>query len=91
MDPSRGRVDYHIGEEIFVNRIAVSADGRELYVIDSPETDPHVRPHLLRLDAWTGRILSQRELTAGSWNLTLSSAPGGFLPTGHVEARKHTQ
>jgi hypothetical protein len=87
IDPTTGSVDYRIAEWAHVNRMKVTPGGTELYVLDSSGPGQPAEMHLLRLDAWTGRILASRELPAGTWNLALAQIPSSLIPSGYVRAR----
>jgi hypothetical protein len=80
IEPSSGRVEYRIAEHVFVNRMAAAAGGRELYVLDSFGPNEREGVRLLRLDAWTGRILASRESQPGVWNLALAKIPAALIP-----------
>jgi sugar lactone lactonase YvrE len=84
VDPSTGGVE-EIGEEVYVNRMAVARDGREVYVLDSFGPDEQ-RVRLLRLDARTGRVLASRESQPGVWNLALANIPEALIPHGRAHA-----
>lgn len=86
VDPSSGSVRDYIGEEIYVNRMIASPDGRALYVLDSFGPDEKDGARLLRLDASNGRILASRESQPGVWNLALAQIPEQLIPHGRVPA-----
>jgi len=81
-----GRAQYHIGGEVYANRMAPSADGRTLYVLDSFGPDEKEGTRLLRLDVRTGRVLASRESHPGVWNLALARIPDNLIPHGRVQA-----
>ena len=79
IDRSSGRMQYRLGEGFHINRMAVSDDGNQLYVIDSPApNDPHAI-RLFRMDAWTGRIMGEHDLHLGSYSLALAHVPAGLV------------
>jgi hypothetical protein len=79
IDPASGRVDA-IARSVHVNRLAVSRDSGDLYVIESGPA------RLLRLDARTGRTLAAATLDAGDWSLALATIPRPLVPRGYVRA-----
>ena len=83
--PSSGRVDL-IAPSVQVNRMVVSPDGRDLYVIHSSAPGPQRNVSLLRFDTRTSRILSHFILEPGDWNLALARIPPGLIPRGEVRA-----
>jgi DNA-binding beta-propeller fold protein YncE len=83
--PSTGRVN-HILPSVRVNRMAVSPDGRDLYVIDSGGPNPPSNRRLLHIDTRTGGILHDTALERGHWNLALARIPPTLIPRGNVRA-----
>jgi len=83
--PSNGRVAY-IAPSVRVNRMAASADGRELYVLESVGPSSPSNPRLLHIDARTGRILHNAALESGDWNLALARIPPALIPRRNVHA-----
>ena len=85
IDASSGGVADYINEAVYVNRMAVAPDGRELYVMDSSGPDEEgIR--LLRIDSNTGRVLASRESQPGVWNLALANIPAALIPRGRARA-----
>jgi hypothetical protein len=85
IQPSTGRVS-HIAPSVRVNRMVVSPDGRDLYVIHSAGPSPLSSPGLLRIDARTGRTETIARLESGDWNLALAHIPRAFISRGNVHA-----
>jgi DNA-binding beta-propeller fold protein YncE len=83
--PSTGRVS-HIASAVRVNRMVVSPDGRDLYVIDSGGPSPPGKLRLLHIDSRTGGILHETALGSGPWNLTLARIPPALIPREYVRA-----
>jgi hypothetical protein len=84
IQPSSGRVD-HIVPMVRVNRMAVSPDGRNLYVIHS--SDPkRVDTQLLRIDIGTSRVLQNVPLEGVDWNLALAHIPAALIPRTFVRS-----
>jgi DNA-binding beta-propeller fold protein YncE len=85
IDAYSGGVQDYINEAVYVNRMAVAHDGRELYVMDSSGPDEEgIR--LLRIDSNTGRVLASRESQPGVWNLALANIPSALIPRGRGRA-----
>jgi hypothetical protein len=85
IQPSTGRVGY-IAPSVRVNRMAVSPDGRDLYVIHSSGPSPLSNVRLLHIDTRTSRILFSIGLETGDWNLALAHIPPALIPRGNVRA-----
>ena len=83
--PSSGQVD-HIAPAVRVNRMVVSPDGQDLYVIHSSGPSPLSNVHLLHIDAGTGRVLQNAALKTGEWNLSVAHIPAGLMRRGTVRA-----
>lgn len=83
--PSSGRVS-HIATSLRVNRMAVSPDGHDLYVIHSSGPSPLSNRLLVRIDAASGRVMKTVPLDTGEWNLSLAHIPHGVLPLGWTAA-----
>jgi hypothetical protein len=83
--PYNGRVS-HIAPAVHVNRMVVSPDGRDLYVIDSSGPSPQSNCRLLHIDTRTGGILQDAALARGHWNLALARIPPALIPRGNVSA-----
>jgi hypothetical protein len=83
--PSTGRVS-HIAPAVRVNRMVVSPDGRDLYIVDSGGPNAPSHPRLLHIDARTGNILHNTSLESGHWNLALARIPPALIPRGNVRA-----
>src|SRR5262249_5443573 len=86
IDPASGAIQDYIAEQVYVNRMAVAHDGRELYLLDSSGPDEQGLVRLLRLDSRTGRVLARRESRPGIWNLALANIPSSLIPHGRVRA-----
>jgi hypothetical protein len=80
--PSSGRVE-HIAPSVRVNRMAVSPNGRDLYVIHSSDPGPQRNVRLLHIDIGTGRVLQNVALGGGDWNLALAHIPPALIPYGY--------
>lgn len=79
-----GRVG-HIAPSVRVNRMAVSPDGRDLYVIHS--SDPiGVNARLIRIDIGSGHVLQNVSLEGGDWNLSLAHIPPALIPHGNIRS-----
>jgi hypothetical protein len=84
--PETGGVN-QLAPGVHVNRMVVSPDGRDLYVIDSGGATPQAKPRLLHIDARTGGILHETVLEQnGLWNLALARIPSAFIPRGNARA-----
>ena len=83
--PSTGRVS-HIAPAVRVNRMVVSPDGRDLYIVDSGGPNAPSHPRLLHIDARTGNILHNAALESGHWNLALARIPPVLIPRGNVRS-----
>ena len=81
--PSTGRV-VHIAPLVRVNRMAVSPDGRDLYVIHSGGPSPLSHARLLQIDTRTSSVLHNVALDTGEWNLSLAHIPAGLLVRGNA-------
>jgi hypothetical protein len=83
--PQSGQANL-IDVPLYVNRMVASADGRDLYVIQSDEPGEHSARRLLRLDAATGRVRALAPLEPGVWNLALAHVPASLIPHGSRRA-----
>jgi hypothetical protein len=81
--PSSGRVN-HIAASVHVNRMAVSPDGQDLYVIHSSDPNPSSNIRLLHIETATGRVLQDVALQGGNWNLALAHIPSDLVPHGNM-------
>lgn len=79
IQPSTGRVG-HIAPSVRVNRMVVSPDGRDLYVIHSSGPSPLSHARLLHIDTRTSRVLQNIALESGDWNLALAHIPPALIP-----------
>ena len=70
-----------------MNRLAVSADGSDLYVLDAASPDRQGGSRLYRLDAWTGRVMAEHEMPQGGWNLALAHIPEALIPASSLLVR----
>jgi DNA-binding beta-propeller fold protein YncE len=85
IQPSTGRVR-HIAPSVRVNRMAVTPDGHDLYVIHSSGPSPLSNVRLLHIDTGTSRVLHNIALEAGDWNLALAHIPPALIPRGNLRA-----
>jgi hypothetical protein len=85
IDPSNGHVE-RIAPSVYVNRMVVSPDGRDLYVLQSGGREDAEPVRLMHLDARTGRTLTNIALAAGEWSLALAQVPYRLVPRGYVRA-----
>jgi len=81
IQPSSGHVS-HIAPSVRVNRMAISPDGQDLYVIHSSEPDPPYNFHLLHIETATGRVVQDVDLQGANWNLALARIPSDLIPHG---------
>jgi hypothetical protein len=77
--PSTGGVEYR-APSVHVNRMVVSPDSGDLYVIDAGAAKTPGSPRLLDINARTGSILHESALATGQWNLTLARVPLALIP-----------
>lgn len=85
IQPSTGRVG-HIAESVHVYRMAVSPDGRDLYVLESTSPSPLSSIRMLHIDTRTGLTMFSTRLGSGEWSLALAHIPPGLIPRGQVRA-----
>jgi WD40 repeat protein len=85
IDPSSGHVA-RIAPSVYVNRMIVSPDGRDLYVLQSGGRADAEPVRLLHIDARTGRTMANIALAAGEWSLALAHVPYPLIPRGYVRA-----
>jgi hypothetical protein len=83
--PSSGRVN-HIAASVRVNRMTVSPDGQDLYVIHSSDPDASSNIRLLHIETATGRVLQDVALQGSDWNLALAHIPSDLVPHGNLRA-----
>jgi len=81
IQPSSGHVS-HIAPSVRVNRMAVSPDGQDLYVIHSSDPNPPNNIRLLHLESASGRVLQDVGLQGANWNLALAHIPSDLVPHG---------
>jgi hypothetical protein len=79
--PFTGRAR-RIAPTVQVKRMAVSPDGRDLYVIQSSGPSPLSNVRLLHIDTMTGRVVQSIALDSGDWNLTLARIPSALIARG---------
>jgi hypothetical protein len=85
IQPSTGRVR-HIAPAVSVNRMVVSPDGRDLYLIHSSSPSPLSNARLLHIDTASSRVVHDIALETGDWNLALAHIPPALIPRGNVRA-----
>lgn len=78
-DPLSGRL-VHLAPDVHVHRMAVSPDGRDLYVVDAGDYNSR----LMRIDIGTGHILHYTSLENSDWNLSLVRMPAALIPNRNV-------
>jgi len=88
IQPTTGHVSL-LAPGIHVNRMAVTPDGHDVYVIQSTNPPHHSDVRLIHIDADMGHIQSSVALESGDWNLTLTHTPEGLIPRGYVRAALH--
>jgi hypothetical protein len=82
--PDTGQVN-RIAPSVQVNRMVVTPDGRDLYVIDAGDASAAGKPRLLRIDTHTGAIQHNTALVGGQRNLALARIPQAFIPRGNLK------
>jgi len=75
-----------IAESVHVNRMAVSPDGGDLYVLQSTWSNRRREAGLLRIDIRTGLVTNIALLERGDWNLALARMPQALIPRGNQRA-----
>jgi hypothetical protein len=85
IQPSSGRVS-HIAPLVHVNRMAVSPDGQDLYVIQPSDPGAADGIRLLHIDVGTGRVLQVAAMQGSDWSLALAHIPSDLIPHGSVRA-----
>jgi hypothetical protein len=85
VDPESGRILSHLTETVHFNSIVASTDGQELYGIDVRDLS-WSEVELVRMDAMSGRILAERDLTPDVWFIDLAALPQKLVPRGEVSA-----
>lgn len=82
---SRGHVS-KIAGSVHVNRMVVSPDGRDLYVLQSTWRNRRREAGLLRIDIRTGLVTNSTLLERGDWNLAVARIPPALIPRGNQRA-----
>jgi hypothetical protein len=86
IQPSTGQVS-RIAESVEVNRMVVTPDGRDLYVLEPGNPKSHSRTvRLLHIDALGNRERIGVPLPAGDWNLALAHIPAALIPSGRMRS-----
>jgi hypothetical protein len=88
IQPSTGQVS-KIAEAVHVNRMAVTPDGHDLYVLQSTWRNRRREAGLLRIDVRTGLVTNNTLLERGDWNLALAHIPPALIPRGTVRASSY--
>lgn len=83
IQPSTGQVS-RIAASVQVNRMAVTPDGRDLYVLQSRGRNSSGAVRLLHIDTRTNREIFGFPLESGDWNLSLAHIPAALIPPGNV-------
>jgi hypothetical protein len=82
IEPATGHVS-RIAESVQVNRMVVTPDGRDLYVLESGKrSSPGRNVRLLRIDPQGKREIVGVPLESGEWNLALARIPAALIPHG---------
>src|SRR5579862_263698 len=82
IEPSTGHVS-RMAESVHVNRMAVSPDGQDLYVIESGSQAKGGDVRLVHFFNRTSRSIA---LESGDWSLAVTHTPYASLPRGYVRA-----
>ncbi len=82
IDPSSGQVR-RIASSIRVNRMAVTADGNDLYLIEAANPSHKGDVRLIHMDT-RGRTVDTTLLESGDWTLALAHIPGNLIPRGYL-------
>jgi DNA-binding beta-propeller fold protein YncE len=85
IQPSTGRVGY-IAPSVRVNRMVVTPDGHDLYVIHSSGPSPLSNVSLIHIDARMSRVVFNIPLETGEWNLSLAHIPPALIPRENARA-----
>jgi hypothetical protein len=83
VDPSTGQVR-QMAESVHVNRMVVTPDGHDLYLLESNRRNSHGNLCLLHVDTRMNREISDISLQSGEWNLALAHIPAALIPRGNV-------
>ena len=81
IQPSTGHVGL-LAESVYVNRMAVTPDGRDLFALQSGGLGGN---DLVHVDTRNGNMY-RIELPSGDWNLALAHIPPALIPRGYVRA-----
>ena len=71
---------------VHVNRMAVTRDGKDIFVISSDSAEHRGELRLMHIDGHSGRIGNSATLEPGEWNLAVTRMPAAFIPHGYVRA-----
>jgi DNA-binding beta-propeller fold protein YncE len=89
IDASTGQVE-QLARSVHVNRMAVTPDGNDLYVLQSVGRSPQRDIGLLHIDTRDRHAFhnyaNSPALEPGDWNLALAHIPPALVPHGHLRA-----
>jgi len=89
IEPSSGQVEQFAGS-VHVNRMVVTPDGNDLYVLESGWRSPQRDVGLLHIDTKNKRAgysyANSPALEPGDWSLALAHISPGLIPRGHLRA-----
>ena len=85
VEPSGGKITGHFARAVQFARVLASADGQWLYGIDSGPADWRGPIQLLKLDALSGEVVTERALEPDVWFITLAKLPKSVTPQGEIQ------